>query len=63
MDWDLMPHLARTYRFVGLARGILKALEGVGGNGTCRELPSILGAGRPVLGPADLRVVLRSPMG
>ena len=59
MGWDPMPYLARTYRFVGLARGILKALEGVDGNGTCRELPSILGAGRPVLGPADLRVVLR----
>lgn len=59
IDWDLMAYLARTYRFAGMARGILKALEGVDGDGAYREPLSMLGAGRPVLGPADLGEVLR----
>ena len=59
IDWDLMTYLARTYRFVGLARGILEALGGIDGDGAYREPLSMLGAGRPVLNEGDMREALR----
>ena len=63
IDWDLMTYLARTYRFVGLARGILEALEGIDGG---RRVPgaAVHAGGRPSRsergGPARGAALLRA---
>ena len=59
IDWDLMTYLARTYRFAGLMRSILEALEGVDGDGPYQEALSMLGTARPVLNAAEVQEALR----
>ena len=59
IDWGLMVYLAKTYRFAGLVRDILEALEGVDGDGSYQKPLRMLRGYAPVLDGMDMQEVVR----